>query len=269
MSTMSDKPEFDEALARSVQDGIARGALPGAADAVRRGRRRSLRARGGVTVLGVAVVAGALGGAGILGGGAGTVGAGSGTGTHAGEGFMPAAQWPGYDLEHWKLSPSGCSAADRSKCRPGDAIDHVVTDTKIGDWAGVCVPGQSYPIRRYAVYATKYDDARKLDALETVMTFHDAGAAASFMADARRAAATKKCSSDPDSGVVSFGVGTADGVSWVNAAQRPISEYEHVYVAQEDDRVAVLRVNQMEGDTLQSTAGDGSVLQNLAAALAR
>src|SRR5205814_2141020 len=120
------------------EDGIARGRLPGAADAVRRGRRRSLRARGGVTVLGVAVVAGALGGASALDGGAARVGAEAGpSGVHADEGVLPVAQWPGYGLSHWKLSAS-CAAADRSKCRPGDSVDHLVTQVKAGDWLEPC-----------------------------------------------------------------------------------------------------------------------------------
>jgi hypothetical protein len=267
---MSDMSEFDEALARSVEEGIARGGLPGAADAVRRGRRRSLRARGGVTVLGVAVVAGALGGAGILGGGAGSVAAGSATGAHADEGFMPAAQWPGYDLEHWKLKPSGCSLADRSKCVPGDAIDHVVTEVKVADWAGGCYPGPSFPVRRYAVYATNYDEGRKLGAYETVVTFRDENAAAAYLAGARAVAVKTNCADTAESATVTLpGASTGDGVSWVSEEQRPTAGYRHNYVVQVDDRVALLSVDQMSGDTLQSTAGDATVLQNLADALAR
>ena len=141
--------ELDEALARAVQDGIARGALPGAADAVRRGRRRSLRARGGVAFAGVAVVAGAPGGAGVLGGGAVPVGAGSGV--HADDGVLPVAQCPGYDVGHWRLSAS-CSAADRSKCRPGDPVDPHVTQQSVSDLVGQCAPGAAFQVRRYVQY---------------------------------------------------------------------------------------------------------------------
>lgn len=263
--------EFEEALAEAVQDGIARGGLPGAADAVRRGRRRSLRARGGVTVLGVAVVAGALGGAGMLGGGAGTVGAASGLGGHAGEGILPAAQWPGYDLEHWKVSPSGCGAADRSKCRAGDPVDHAVTSVKVGDWGLGCGPSSpTFPVRRFAQYATQYDTARRLDANEAVLTFPDEGTAAAFMANARSADFSRSCGTGSGASHISPGVSTAEGFSWLTTQQFAGSskaDSQHCYLVQVDDRVAVLRINQLSGDTLNGTVGDPTVLRNLAAAL--
>ena len=260
--------EFDEALAQAVQDGIAHGGLPGAADAVRRGRRRSLRARGGVTVLGVAVVAGALGGAGMFGGGAGAAGAASGAAGHASDGILPAAQWPGYDVEHWTVSPSGCSAADRSKCHPGQADDPNVTDIKVTDWFGLCTPGPTYPVRRFAHYATQYDAVRKLDADEIVVTLADEHAAAAFMADIRAASPGKACAGV--SGVhLSPGVSTADGVSrrTVSEPQPGFADYGRDYAVRQGDRVALLRVNEDGQDTVLSATDDATVLHDLAVAL--
>lgn len=260
--------EFDDALAEAVQDGIARGGLPGAADAIRRGRRRSLRTRGGVTVLGVAVVAGALGGAGMLGGRAGTAGAASGLGRHASDGILPAVQWPGYDLEHWKVSASGCSAADRSKCRAGDPVDHSITKSNVSEWFGVCSPGGTYPVRRYVLYATQYDTQRRLDANEVVITFTDENAAAAYLADARVAAKGKGCAGvDAGAETLSIGVSTADGVSWEATGHDAFVSSSHNYLVQADDRVAVLRIDQIGGNTLQSTARDAVVLHDLAVAL--
>ena len=260
--------EFDEALARSVEDGIARGGLPGAADAVRRGRRRSLRARGGVTVLGVAMVAGALGGASALGGGAGQAGAGAGGhSVHTDEGVLPVTQWPGYDLSHWSLTAS-CAAADRSKCRPGDPTDDV-KEAKVSDWVGGCLPGATFQIRRFVQFGTQYDDRQKLDANEIVLTFANGDAAAAFMAEARTAVSTRGCAGVPGAEVTTPGLSTADGVSWLTAGRDALVSYGHDYLVQADDRVALLRVNQLDADGIGSTAGDQAVLHNLVAALSR
>lgn len=260
--------EFDEALAQSVQDGIARGGLPGAADAVRRGRRRSLRARGGVTLLGVAVVAGALGGAGVLGGGAGSVGVGAGSSVHADEGILPVAQWPGYDLGHWKLS-AACAAADRSKCRAGDPTDDV-KQVKVGEYAGQCGPGASFQIRRFVQFGTQYDTAHKLDANEIVFTFADGDAAAAFMADARTAVSARGCAGVPGAEATSPGLSTAGGVSWVVTQQdggvNHLPSVGHQYLVQADNRVALLRVMQF-GTDFQSTVGDAKVLAEMQQAL--
>ncbi|ACU76539.1 hypothetical protein Caci_7715 [Catenulispora acidiphila DSM 44928] len=262
--------EFEEALARSVQDGIARGGLPGAADAVRQGRRRSLRARGGVTMLGVAVVAGALGGAGVLGGGTGTA-AGSGTDSfkHADDGVLPAAQWPAYDVAHWKVAPS-CSVADRSKCRPGDPTDDI-KQVKAGDLTGQCGPTKSFPVLRFVQYATQEDELLKLDGDEIVLTLPSRAAAAAFMAEARTAGSPRACAGVPGAEGVTPGVDTADGVSWEWTEAPPnAAMYGHGYLVRVDDRVAFLRLNQTGGgDTVRGTAGDETVLKNLEAALSK
>lgn len=260
--------EFDEALARSVEDGIARGRLPGAADAVRRGRRRSLRARGGVTVLGIAVVAGALGGASALGDGAARPGAGAGPwGAHADEGVLPVTQWPDYDLSHWTLSAS-CAAADRSKCRPADPVDHAVTQRSVGDMVGQCAPGGEFPVRRFVQFGTQYDTLRKLDADEIVVTFADEDGAATFMAQARTAVSAGICAGLRGAGATSPGVSTAEGVSWLTTGAA-LDDYGHDYLVQADDRVALLRVNQLGVDTIHGTADDATVLRQMRQALER
>jgi hypothetical protein len=265
--------EFDEALARAVQDGIARGGLPGAADAVRRGRRRSLRARGGVTVLGVAVVAGALGGAGFFGsgvGGSAVVGAAAGAANSFSDyGVLPASQWPGYDTEHWTVS-AHCGLADRSKCKPGDPSSDPVTETKISEWWGVCTPGRTYPVRRYASFTTQRDEARKVDEDESVFTFPDRATAAAFLADARAAGSPKVCGTEPGYTATSTpGVSTSDGLSWLASSKDAMASYEHGYLVQVDDRVAMLRVLQEDGDTMPGTENDALVLADMAQALAK
>ena len=274
MSEFSEMSEFDETLARAVQEGIARGGLPGAADAVRRGRRRGLRARGGVAVLGMAAIAGTMGiGTTFGGGGSGAVGAGSGGHGPSAYGIMPASQWPGYAIADWKLS-AGCGWADRSKCNAGDpTVDHI-TSLKIGDVFGVCTPGPTYPVRQSARYDTQHDDAHQLDGEETVYTLPDRAAAAAFLADARAAGAPKKCPPGPpqdtSTSTEAPGVSTTDGLSWVTSGKgtpdaRPF--YTHSYLVQVDDRIAVLGIQQDGTGAMQSTEYDAQVLADMARAL--
>ncbi|GAA1970390.1 hypothetical protein [Catenulispora subtropica] len=266
--------EFVDVLTEAVEAGTAEGRLPGAADAMRRGRRRSLRARGGAAALGVAVLGGALGIGSTFGPDSGTtpVGAGAGPGEwgvrHADDGILPVAQWPGDALAHWKLTPS-CGLADRKACRPGAATDDV-KEARVGEWTGQCEPGASVPVRRFVQYGTQFDEGRKLDADEIVFTFPDRDtAAAAFLAGARTAGSPQSCAGVADAEVASPGVSTADGVSWLLTQKATLVGYTHFYVVQVDDRVALLRVNQIGGDTLRSTTGDETVLQNLKAALSR
>uniref|UniRef100_UPI001891072A hypothetical protein n=1 Tax=Catenulispora pinisilvae TaxID=2705253 RepID=UPI001891072A len=193
------------------------------------------------------------------------VGAGSGSHTASADGIMPAAQWPGYDIAHWTVSPN-CGLADRSKCIPGDPTSNV-TSAAISLRFGTCTPGQTYPVRRFVQYATQYDTAHKLDADETVLTFPDHGTAAAYLADAHAAGSPKICPGT--SGATSApGVSTADGLSWVVGNKDAVTSYAHGYLVQVGDRVAVLRVNQMDADSMQSTANDELVLADMEQALA-
>ncbi|MBS2536816.1 hypothetical protein KGQ20_29045, partial [Catenulispora sp. NF23] len=196
-------------------------------------------------------------------------GADAGSASARAEGILPATQWPGYDVAHWTVAPNGCGAADRSKCSPGQAADPVVTDAKASDWTGQCTPGRTFPIRRFVQYATNQDVALKLDANEIVLTFPDQNTAAGFLSDARNPGSPKSCSDDPRAETTVPGVSTADGVSWVSTSHTAAGGYLHGYVVRAGDRVAVLRVNQMVGDTMQSTAKDELVLADMEQALAK
>lgn len=253
--------EFDEVLARAVEAGTARGRLPGAADAVRRGRRRSLRTRGGVAVAGVAAVAGALGVTSALGGqaGAAPVGPGAGGTIHTDEGMLPAAQWPAYDVKHWKPH----------KINQGNLESGAVLEV-------YCVPvTKGIQSRKHVAFESSSDYSRpQLRIYEDVFTFADSRAAAEFMVKARAAVSPKTCPEASGTVVVAQGVSTADGVSWVTD-QHPErlsgspGYHSHGYLVQVDDRVALLQVGQEGADTYQGTAGDTTVLKNLEAALSR
>ena len=242
-----------------MQDGTGRARLPGAADAMRRGRRRALRARGGVALAGVAAIGGALGIGSAFGpgSGAGPLGAAAGArpGVHADDGMLPAEQWPGYDVEHWKPLRLNQPNLDRIAVMEEWCVD--VT--------------KAVSSKKHVAFAAGYDDTRKLDAFEDVFTFSDSKAAADFMAGARHAGAAKTCRFPSGPVYVSPGVSTADGVSWKTdqPSGSASTAHTHAYLVQVDDRVALLQVSQEGAATYQSTRGDALVLRNLAAALSR
>ncbi|MEY9925498.1 hypothetical protein ABH926_000118 [Catenulispora sp. GP43] len=275
-------PEFDDALARAVQDGVGQGGMPGVADAMRRGRKRSLRARGGVAVLGVAAIGGALGVTASLGGPAGaaktvtaadaptTTGRPASAPTSSsesappparGDGLLAAKLWPGYDLTHWDPQPSNPSRAAKGA---GSLVTH-------------CYPSDShppagiaFPITGMSMWGTEYDTAHHVDAQEVVFTFADEAKASAFLADARNAGSAPACGSGRDALVPAPGVSTGDGVSWLINQQHSsvdnLPSVEHTWVVRVGDRVAMLRVSQF-GSDFKSTAGDKKVFADLQAAL--
>jgi len=287
--------EFEEALTRAVQEGAEPGRLPGAADAVRRGRRRTLRARTGTAVLGVAALGGALGVTSVLGGGAGAAAsAASGTtGTtgitgaalaatttgspasaptsapaQGGDGLLPAKQWPGYNVVHWDPQlvqlPNGGGP------------------TKMGSLALRCYPAgvtpdpkdmTTFPVEKLTQWGVEYNTSHHVDADQMVLTFADEAKAGAFLADARTAGSVPNCVLNPKSGdtrVAAQGASTDDGVSWTvtqpSGAPGLAESVDHWYVVQSGNRVSMFRVMQF-GDDFKSTAGDKTVLQDLEAAL--
>jgi len=276
--------EFDEALAQAVEADTARGRLPGAADAVRRGHKRSLRARGGVAVLSVAAVGGAFATTTALGGAASgekTVAAAATTGNpagapkstpesaaqnHTGDGVLPAEQWPGYNLVHWQVKqmemptpPTKWMSLQNFPCDGGvDGLEkYSVPVTDVEMWGG------SY---------SGSTSGKGLGADETVITFADSAKAEAYLEDARGAGSAKACGTGPTAPVPSPGVSTEHGVSWVVREQDTVVEGSHMpsvshsYLVQDGNRVAVLRVMQWSDD-LRSTAQDAKVLNELEQAL--
>jgi hypothetical protein len=284
-------PEFDEALARAVQDGVGQGGMAGAADAMRRGRRRSLRARGGVAVLGVAAIGGALGVTATLGGLAGgakavaaadaptTTGSPASAPTSSsesarptrpttstqsapparGDGLLAANLWPGYSLAHWDPEPTNLPATQSI----GSMINHC--DTNPAD-----LGKYSFPVTGAKQWGTTYITAIRGDAEEDLFIFADASHAAAFLADARGAGTAKSCSTGPAAQVPSPGVSTDYGVSWVVKQQDGgvdhLPSIDHRYLVQSGNRVALLRAMQF-GTDFESTSGDAKVLADLQAAL--
>jgi hypothetical protein len=279
--------EFDEALAQAVEDGIARGGLPGAADAVRRGRKRSLRARGGVAVLGVAAVGGAFGVTASLGGitgGADTAAAAvttaattpttaghsasvptpvteSAPGSAHGDGLLAAKLWPGYDLVRWNPRPSNPSGVTKSV---GSLVLHCYPST-----VNPPMP-KTFPITGFSMWGNEYNTAHHLDADETVFTFADEAGASAFLADTRQAGSAPGCDSGPGASVPSQGVSTDRGVSWLITQQvSPVDKLpsvDHDWLVQSGNRVALLRVEQF-GSDFRSTADDAKVLAQMQQAL--
>lgn len=261
--------EFDEDLARAVEHGVARGGLPGAADAVRRGGRRSRRARGGAAVLTVAALGGALGVGSAFGAGRGTDAAASAasTGGHSasapatshGDGLLAPDLWPGYDLVHWTPRPLSFGKTTRVSsmvlhCTPSDPS----------------LP-RSFPITGSTLFDNTYDTAHRLDADETVFSFADADAASAYLADARNAGtAQASCGTGPFSQVPAPGASTGYGVSWLLTQRQSgvdgMPLVTHNYLVRAGNRVALLRVTQF-GDDFRSTAGDATLLAELRQAL--
>ena len=284
---MSDTSEFDEALAQAVEDGIVRGRLPGAAEAVRRGRRRSLRARGGAAALGVAAVGGAFGVTAALGGTAGggnttaaavttattpttghsasvptavTESASSPASAH-GDGMLPAKLWPGYDLVHWDVHLNNPAGPVKSV---GSLVHHCYSST-----VNPPMP-KTFPITGMNMWSNGYDTAHHVDADEAVFTFADEAQASAFLADARQAGGAPACGSGPTATVPSPGLSTDHGLSWLTTQQvSPVDklpETVHGWLVQSGNRVAVLRVDQF-GSDFRSTANDLDVLSEMRQAL--
>ncbi|MEY9888805.1 hypothetical protein ABIA31_002453 [Catenulispora sp. MAP5-51] len=248
------------------------GGMAGAADAMRRGRRRSLRARGGVAVLGVAAIGGALGVTATLGGlagGAKAVAAADApttptTSTQSapparGDGLLAANLWPGYSLAHWDPEPTNLPATQSI----GSMINHCDTDpADLGKY--------SFPVTGAKQWGTTYITAIRADAEEDLFVFADASHAAAFLADARGAGTAKSCSTGPAAQVPSPGVSTDYGVSWVVRQQDGgvdhLPSIDHRYLVQSGNRVALLRAMQF-GTDFESTSGDAKVLADLQAAL--
>ncbi|MEY9911066.1 hypothetical protein ABIA35_007317 [Catenulispora sp. MAP12-49] len=264
------------------------GGMAGAADAMRRGRRRSLRARGGVAVLGVAAIGGALGVTATLGGLAGgakavaaadaptTTGSPASVPTSSseparattstqsapparGDGLLAANLWPGYSLAHWDPEPTNLPATQSI----GSMINHCDTDpADLGKY--------SFPVTGAKQWGTTYITAIRADAEEDLFVFADASHAAAFLADARGAGTAKSCSTGPAAQVPSPGVSTDYGVSWVVRQQDGgvdhLPSIDHRYLVQSGNRVALLRAMQF-GTDFESTSGDAKVLADLQAAL--
>jgi len=277
--------EFDEALARAVEDGVARGGLPGAADALRRGRRRSLRARGGAAVLGVAAVGGAFGVTASLGGTGGGVTTAAAvttpttTGHSAsvptpvtesapvtpppahGDGLLPAKLWPGYDLLHWNPQPTNLPKPAKSA---GSLVPHCYPPN-----VNPPMP-KGFPITGMSMWGTEYSTAHHVDADEIVFTFADEAQASAFLADARQAGSGQTCDSGPEATVPSPGVSTDDGVSWLITQQvSPVDHLpsvDHSWLVRSGNRVALLRVDQF-GSDFRSTADDVKILAQMRQAL--
>ncbi|NUR60503.1 MAG: hypothetical protein HOV87_17850 [Catenulispora sp.] len=249
--------EFVDALTDAVEADTARSRLPGAADAVRRGRRRSLRARGGVAVLGIAAIGGALGIGSAFGPGSGAAPiaplAGQSS-AYADDGMLPAEQWPGYDLAHWK--PQLFKAPNEGVTKEGSLV------LRCGDKAQ---NPPLFPFTRTVEFHTGYVAAYKMNADQTVWTFADEAKAEDFLADARTAGSAPACGEGDGAEVSSTGVSTASGVSWL-LTQKATSEVDHMWVVRSGSRVTLLRVSQ-SGDAFKSTAGDKTVLENLEKAL--
>jgi len=271
--------EFDEALAQAVEDGVARGGLPGAAEAVRRGRRRSLRARGGAAVLGIAAIGGAVGVTAALGGpaaGARPVAAAGATTTPTtgrsasaptsatepaavaahGEGLLAPNLWPGDAEVHWPvqlLIPPGPAKAAYS------VVDHCGASRK------------SFPATGLTMWANGLiHNSNGAMATETVYTFADEKGAAAYLADARGAASAPTCDpGSPYTNVYSPGISTAYGVSWSLHQQdssidgRPA--VNHRWLVQSGNRVAFFEVERLDKDF--PGTNDAKVLADLLHAL--
>ena len=234
MSESDEASEFDAALAQAVEDGIARGGLPGAAEAVRRGRRRSLRARGGAAVLGIAAIGGAVGVTAALGGAATGARPVAATGVTAGvttspttgrsasaptsatesaavaahgDGLLAPDLWPGYAEIHWTVQPM-------SPQGPVNAAESLV-GTCSSDTGDPAVR-QSFPVTGMAMWTNGPNHTSDAaEAIETVFSFADEKEAAAFLADARHAGTAPTCGTGLHASVFSQGVGTAYGVSWI------------------------------------------------------
>lgn len=273
--------EFDEALARAVEDGVARAGLPGAADAVRRGRRRTLRARGRAATLGIAAIGGAVGVTAALGGpasGARPVAAGGLTAapttapttgrsasappsttesaavTAHGDGLLAANLWPGYAEAHWTLlltNPAGPVKA------AGSLVEDCHTSTT------------SFPITGTTTWAAAGDTQNFAEAIETVFSFADEKEAAAFLADARRAGSAPACDQGPRARVHSPGVGTAYGVSWLmhqrNGGSDGPPAVSHSWLVQAGNRVALLNTEMLGADFPDTN--DAKVLSDMLRAL--
>ncbi|GAA2054212.1 hypothetical protein GCM10009839_72870 [Catenulispora yoronensis] len=254
--------EFDDALTRAAQDAAERGRLPGAADAVRRGRRRTLRARGGVAVAGVAAVGGALGVTAALGGpagaapGGGTVGA-----AHADDGLLQPELWPGYDQAHWK---------PKKLVQP-----NLVNLSQI--YYGPCPvspdPNGGPSVRNVVFSGGEFEG--RLDAFQEVFTFSDSARAATVLAGLRTAGSTKACRGGTGADAASPGVNTEAGVSWLwrQTAADGARVVTHSYAVQVGDRVTLLRISWTSTGTGTGegtgTGADSTVLEHLQAALSR
>jgi hypothetical protein len=265
--------EFDEALARAVEDGVARGGLPGAAAAVRRGRRRSLRARSGTAVLGVAALGGALGVGATFGSGSGpgeaTAAAATGSPASAptssaaptghGEGLLPAHQWPGYDLVHWNPTPQSVPNSHASHL--GSQINHCDAEKNKQD---------SFATTGLSMWSSEYSTDHHGSADETVVTFADEAKAEAYLADAKGAGSAPACGTGSAAQVPSSGVSTEHGVSWVVTQQDGgtdhLQQVQHVWLAQSGNRIAFLRTMQF-GTDFKSTSGDAKVLAEMQQAL--
>lgn len=269
--------EFDEALAQAVEDGIARGGLPGAADALRRGRRRSLRARGGMAVLGVAAMGGSLGVSAAFGEGGKTAAAPttkaatSPTTGHSasaptspahGDGLLAADLWPGHDLVHWEAklnNPRGPVKAVGSlvmHCYPSNVNPPML---------------KTFPVTGMNMWTNGYDTTHHADGIYSVYTFADEAEASAFLADARHAPDRDPgCGSGPGAVKSAPGVSTDYGLSWLTLQQdsgvRHLPSDTHDFVVQSGNRVALLTVNQF-GTAFTDTTDDLKVLADMRQAL--
>jgi len=270
--------EFDEALAQAVEDGVARGGLPGAAEAVRRGRRRSLRARGGAAVLGIAAIGGAFGVTAVLGGPAAgarpvtaagattspTTGRSASAPTSAtesaavpahGDGLLAPDLWPGYAEVRWPVQ----------LLTPTHAI------TSVGSVVQECHgPVKTVPVTGMTMWANGLiHNSNGAMATETVYTFADEKGAAAYLADARGVGSAPTCDPGPYANVYSPGISTAYGVSWSLHQQdsgidgRPA--INHHWLVQSGNRVALLDTERLDKDF--PGTNDAKVLADLLHAL--
>jgi hypothetical protein len=89
------------------------------------------------------------------------------------------------------------------------------------------------------------------------------------MAEARTAASGRGCAGFPAGAAASPRVSTADGVTWQSTMHDALLSHEHGYLAQADERVALLRVNQIDADSLHNATDDATVLAEMREALER
>lgn len=260
--------DLEEVLTDAAESAAVHGRLPGAAEIMRRGRRRTLRQRGGAAAFGVAV-AGAVGVTALH----GTTDDASAAGPAAtstevahGSGFLPAAQWPGYDRLRWTTTavPAG---SDRSvirflplSCDPPLALPQEPMTTAIARM-------EAHPA-----------DHANSNGNEMVWTYATTANADKMLAEARTEAVqvSLDCPAAKDlpaaKRVLTPGPTTDYGVSWtVRETLRDNPEHEtqaHVYVVRIGNRVAQITVVEYGSEQVDS-AHDKKVLEHLRDALLR
>jgi hypothetical protein len=255
--------------------------MPGATDVSRRGHRRSLRHRGGVAVLGVAALGGAVGVTTPNGGASAANTSATNTSkttpsaleTAKGDGFLPAAQWPLHGVVDWQLKPAATPGQRTTigSLRQLCGLHPGVTDPNT-------IPQEEWkkngtPIIGWTQQNAAWITAQQVGGDQSVWTTADEADAERILVDARTAS-TENCATTLQGRPIYTllpGASTDYGVSWITRnVDKPNAELpdstDHTFMVRSGTKVSMLRVSHF-GDDFSDTSGDRAVLDNMLKAL--